>query len=54
MEKYFLFAVLKNLRIFQNCFFTEGVVNGNNSSKLSKDNATAGSFMFSGVNSFLW
>ncbi|MBD9258950.1 MAG: hypothetical protein EGR99_10465 [Faecalibacterium sp.] len=25
----FLFAVLKNLRIFQNCFFTERVVNGN-------------------------
>ena len=24
-----MFAVLENLRIFQNCFFTEGVVNGN-------------------------
>jgi hypothetical protein len=24
-EKYFLFAVLENLRIFQNCFFTEGL-----------------------------
>ena len=25
----FLFAVLKNLRIIQNCFFIERVVNGN-------------------------
>ena len=28
-EKDFMFAVLENLRIFQNCFFTEGVVNRN-------------------------
>ena len=29
-KKYFIIAIEENLRIFLNCFFTEGVVKGNN------------------------